>query len=786
LTAIGLTTQFGAKKVFTDGITISISSGSNPACAGSSVNFSSGFTQSTGPGGTYIWRKGGTPIPGATNSSFSLSGVSSTDAAIYELQYTVSGTTITSNQINLTVNSTPTTPAISTSTITTFCQGGSVTLTSSSASGNQWYRNATLITAATGQIYNATISGDYTVIVTTATCPSPATAATTVTVNPVIATNTLSATQTICTGTAPAALTGSTPTGGNGTFAYLWESSTTSATTVFTPINGATSADYTPRVLTANTWYRRTVTSGGCANTSTAVAITVSPVIASNTISAAQAICTGTASAPLTGTTPTGGNGTFTYLWESSTDGSTFTTAAGSNNAAGYTVGPLTQTTFYGRTVTSGGCSHTSAAIQIIVSPVIAANTITADQTICTGTTPASLSGSTPTGGNGTYAYQWQIGTTGISGTFTNINNATTDIYAPAALTTTTAYRRVVTSGGCSSTSNAVLITVNPIIASNTITAAQTICTNTTAAALTGSAPSSGAGTGTYTFLWESSTDGTTFTAAATGAGPNNTQNYAPGPLTQTTLFRRTVTSGGCTSISPAIQITVSPLISANTITTDQSICTNTTPASLAGSTPTGGSGTYGYQWQSSTSANGTFSNIAGATAANYAPGSLTTTTFYRRVVTSGGCTDNSAAVQITVNPVIAGNTVSAAQAICTNTTPTALTGSTPTGGNGTYVYQWESSTTSAIPGLTPIAGATSADFAPGALTATTWYRRTVTSGGCASTSTAVQITVNPIIASNTISAAQAICTGTAPVALTGTTPTGWQRNFHILMGKQP
>ena len=45
-------------------------------------------------------------------------------------------------------------------------------LISSSCCGNQWYRNDTLITGATGQTYQVTVSGQYTVIVTLNSCSS--------------------------------------------------------------------------------------------------------------------------------------------------------------------------------------------------------------------------------------------------------------------------------------------------------------------------------------------------------------------------------------------------------------------------------------------------------------------------------------------------------------------------------------------------------------------------------------------------------------------------------------
>ena len=66
----------------------------------------------------------------------------------------------------------------------TICAGGSATLTSSSAGGNQWYLNGSPIGGATAQTYNASVSGDYTVVVTSSGCSSAASAAFTLTVIP--------------------------------------------------------------------------------------------------------------------------------------------------------------------------------------------------------------------------------------------------------------------------------------------------------------------------------------------------------------------------------------------------------------------------------------------------------------------------------------------------------------------------------------------------------------------------------------------------------------------------
>ncbi|AEA44924.1 FG-GAP repeat protein [Fluviicola taffensis DSM 16823] len=78
-----------------------------------------------------------------------------------------------SNSISVTVSPGPSAPTVTHPGGTTICQGNTVTLSSSQATGNQWYRNGTLISGATNQTYLASISGSYTVTYTTAGCTSP-------------------------------------------------------------------------------------------------------------------------------------------------------------------------------------------------------------------------------------------------------------------------------------------------------------------------------------------------------------------------------------------------------------------------------------------------------------------------------------------------------------------------------------------------------------------------------------------------------------------------------------
>ncbi|BDX37713.1 hypothetical protein CYCD_10680 [Tenuifilaceae bacterium CYCD] len=78
----------------------------------------------------------------------------------------------------------------------------------------------------------------------------------------------------------------------------------------------------------------------------------------------------------------------------------------------------------------------------------------------------------------------------------------------------------------------------------------------------------------------------------------------------------------------------------------------------------------------------------------------------------------------ICTNPT-SGGEISSNQHICEGATPKALNSkSIPTGYKGTLEYQWQSSTTSEAEGFSDIASANAETYAPGKLTATTWYKR--------------------------------------------------------------
>jgi len=206
---------------------------------------------------------------------------------------------------------------------------------------------------------------------------------------------------------------------------------------------------------------------------------------------------------------------------------------------------------------------------------------------------------------------------------------------------------------------------------------------------------------------------------------------------------------------STADDITVSNVsVNNNTISTVNTspLCSTADPGQIQGSTPVGGSGSYTYQWQSSTD-NVTFIDISGATLKDYDPGQISAPTYYRREVFSGGgCTVPFVGnvVSFTFLPPLTNNVITqpSVAVFCESGAPGTITGNIPTGGDGNYTYQWQASLDNV--NFTSIATATSKDYNnPGIIIATTYYRRIATSASCSSIFSNVvemQVTTPPLM----------------------------------------
>ena len=264
--------------------------------------------------------------------------------------------------------------------------------------------------------------------------------------------------------------------------------------------------------------------------------------------------------------------------------------------------------------------------VQNILWAAIGNNTIGSDQSICQHTPPAPLTGSTPTGGNGSFTFQWQNSNTSASAGFTDITNATNQGYAPGALSQTYWYRRIVISGAESDTSSAVKITAD-LLPEVSISYDQSPYCGTGTATVT----LTGLSGGTY-----SSSSGLSINSSS---GAVNLSASTPGSYTGNYTF----SSGACTSTATANIDVGDPLL---IITNPLPVCGSPTaditdPSITEGST----SGlTYHY-----------FTDAAGTIAFGTPTAVAASDTFYIRGMSAGGCSTSIAPVIVVLNdqPVI-------------------------------------------------------------------------------------------------------------------------------------
>lgn len=158
--------------------------------------------------------------------------------------------------------------------------------------------------------------------------------------------------QTICYGTAPTILTfTSLPSGRAEPYSFRWERSNDG--TNFKAIEGVTGLrqNFSPPILARSAWFRCRVTDANSVlvGVTNAVSITVLNDLIAGTIGTSQTINYGTAPEPLTQVMPPmGGSGSFSYRWQSSDDGLSWTDIHGATSE-GYSPPRLFNTTRYRR-----------------------------------------------------------------------------------------------------------------------------------------------------------------------------------------------------------------------------------------------------------------------------------------------------------------------------------------------------------------------------------------------------------------------------------------------------
>jgi predicted secreted protein len=323
-----------------------------------------------------------------------------------------------------------------------------------------------------------------------------------------------------------------------------------------------------------------------------APAISIQPV--------SKTVCAGS---PATFTVTATGTAPLLYQWRNGTaniNGETNSSYTPSTTSGGQTVLSCVVSNGASTSATSSLCTLTVNLPPTITGPT--------NQTTCAGTN-ATLSVSA----SGATGFQWYLGTSILTG-------ATSASYST---TTAGSYYCVVTSSGCSATSNSATVTINtpPTITGPTN---QTTCAGTNA---TLSVSASGA-TGFQWYLG-TSPSGSILTGATSASYSTSTAGS----------YYCVVTKDGCSATSNSATVTV------NTPPTITGPTNQTTCAGINATLSVSASGATGFQWYLGTSPNGSI--LTGATSASY---STSTAGSYYCVVTKAGCSATSNAATLTVN----------------------------------------------------------------------------------------------------------------------------------------
>ncbi|HEY0109622.1 MAG TPA: hypothetical protein VGB67_08355, partial [Fibrella sp.] len=374
--------------------------GNTTFCEGDSVR----LTVSTASGNTILWSNG------ATTQSIWVK-----TSGTYSAQVSSPGCTpTTTNSITVTVKPKPATPTISASGSTTFCAGGSVTLTASTnISGASWLWS----NGATTQSITVNASGTYSVTATADGCSSTS-AGTAVTVNPMpYGTISVNGSTTFCEGGSVRLDANALP--GN---TVLWS-------------NGATTRSIT---VTASGTYSVQVTSPtGCTTTTSGVTVTVMPNPANPTITASgnTTFCAG-GNVTLTASSTTSG---VSWQWSNGARTQSITV-----NASG---------SFYVAAIDPNNCSSTSIGRTVVTVNPMPAGSISAggSTTFCEGGS-VQLSVNTASGNS----ILWS-------------NGATTPYITVNASGTYSA--QITSPSGCTITTNSIPVTVKPKPVTPTISA---------------------------------------------------------------------------------------------------------------------------------------------------------------------------------------------------------------------------------------------------------------------------------------------------------------------------
>lgn len=566
-------------------------------CAGNSVVLTAAVDPSSPTVGNYTYRWFETSSPGTTLSTEPSYEVFA--SGTYNVEVTVNTCPVVADEpVTVTVNQLPSAEIIPTGP-TDFCEGGSVVLNVPFSATNtyEWFLDGVAIEGASTNSLSVTVSGSYTVTVTSAEgCPNTS-APTVVRVGNVEeAAVTFTPPTEFCEGGSVLLEATQAPVGQTYTYQWLLDGEEIDDATERTYL-AAASGDYSVRV-----------SNSGCSKTSTEVTVTVSPQPAASISSGNEETCfvPGSTVSFEVEATFTGE----TAVW-SSDNGNFVLTNQVINPETGVATATVTATGTGSATITltasnsEAGCNNAASSVVLLVKPLPSA-TITADgsTTFCQGE-QVILSAPEGTG----YTYQWYRDGEPVVGTGRSYTASLAGSYTVR-----------VTSNGCSLESDPTVVTVNPLPTATISTSGSTVFCSGGSVTLTAN---SDIGTNFTWFRNGNEQVGTGATLVVRESGSYTVLVSAGGT--------------GCSNTSDATVVTVNPTPEATIRPSGPvTFCEGGTVTLVAVNAPSNAT----FQWFRGTTPVGTTQQITVSQSGNYTVR-----------VTSGPCSATSSVTTVTVNP---------------------------------------------------------------------------------------------------------------------------------------
>jgi type 1 glutamine amidotransferase len=288
------------------------------------------------------------------------------------------------------------------------------------------------------------------------------------------------------------------------------------------------------------------------------------------------------------------------------------------------------------------------------VSPVSldAAPSITSQPTNQTVNAGQSVTFSVTATGAAPLTYQWQKL---VNGNWVNISGATSPSLTINSAQASDAgqYWVVVSNDAGTVTSNSVSLTVNPVVTAPSITSQPTDQTVTAGNSATFTV--SATGTTPLSYQWQKLVNGTWVNISGATA-PTLTINSAQS--SDAGQYWVVVSNSAGTATSNSVSLTVNPVVTAPSITSQPADQTVNVGDSATFSVTAAGTNPLSYQWQKLV--NGTWVNISGANSSSYTISSAQTSDAgqYQVVVSNSAGTAVSSTASLTVNPVQVGQDI--------------------------------------------------------------------------------------------------------------------------------